>query len=148
MLSQAESICFRKLRNLCWPICLVSRPKAFQFLPRRPRSASIGRFSTRAQFGWSAFSRSPCSEPTTARAGNLTGTLTQPVFNELARFDPEPPLRHLRSFAVAAPFFIGNQTNCLSGARLNFHVRPRLTFGMPPRRPSSAIYQIFVCCRL
>ena len=39
----------------------------------------------RAQLASPGFSPSPRSEPTTARAGNLTGTLTQPVFNESAR---------------------------------------------------------------
>jgi hypothetical protein len=39
----------------------------------------------RAQLASPQFPPSPLSEPTTARAGNLTGTLTQPVFNESAR---------------------------------------------------------------
>ena len=39
----------------------------------------------RAQLASPGFSPSPRSESTTARAGNLTGTLTQPVFNESAR---------------------------------------------------------------
>ena len=39
----------------------------------------------RAQLASPGFSPSPRSKSTTARAGNLTGTLTQPVFNESAR---------------------------------------------------------------
>jgi len=58
----------------------------------------------------------------------LDGDFTQPVFNELARFDPNR-LSDTSALSQSLPLCDRNQTNCLSGARLNFHVRPRLTFG-------------------
>jgi hypothetical protein len=59
-------------------------------------------------------------------AGNSTGTLTQPVFNELARFDPGPPLRHqLHTSHSQSPllFFSRKPHECLSGAAPEFLCR-------------------------
>jgi hypothetical protein len=55
------------------------------------------------------------------------------VFNELARFDPDR-LSDTSALSQSPPLFDGNQSNCLSGALLNFHVRRRLTFGTSRHR--------------
>ena len=66
-------------------------------------------------------------------AGNSTGTLTQPVFNELARLIRDRLSDTNYTLAVAAPLlFPGNHTNVYQAPHLNFYVGPRLTFGTPP----------------
>ncbi len=60
----------------------------------------------------------------------FTGTLTQPVFNELARY-LGPPLRHqlhTHARAVAAPLlFPENARNVYQALHLNFYAGPCLT---------------------
>jgi hypothetical protein len=68
-------------------------------------------------------------------AGNSTGTLTQRVFNELARLirdrlSDTNYTHHIRSRRSSS--FPGNHTNVYQALRLNFYVGPRLTFGRPP----------------
>ena len=151
ILSQAESICFHKLRNLCWPICLVSRPKAFQFLPRRTAQCFDRPIFNSCSIRLASVFTQSLFEPTTARAGNLTGTLTQPVFNELARLirDRLSDTNYTHSQSPLL-FFLRKPHECLSGDAPEFLCRasPDIRNASVGRDPSSVIYQIFVCCRL
>jgi len=68
-------------------------------------------------------------------AGNSTGTLTQPVFNELARLirdrlSDTNYTHHTRSRRSSS--FPGNHTNVYQAPHLNFYVGPRLTVGTAP----------------
>ena len=77
------------------------------------------------------------SRAATARAGNWTGTLTQPVFNELARLIRDRLSDTNYTLAVAAPLlFPGNHTNVYQAPHLNFYVGPRPIFGTPPQTRS------------
>lgn len=62
----------------------------------------------------------PVSEATTARAENLTGTLTQPVFNDQHGVDPGPPLRHPLLSQSPLPHFFGKQEIVYQASHLNF----------------------------
>jgi hypothetical protein len=70
-------------------------------------------------------------------AGNSTGTLTQPVFNELARLIrdrlSDTNYTHSQSPLLLFP---GNRTNVHQALHLNFYVGPCLTFGTPPQMRS------------
>jgi hypothetical protein len=58
----------------------------------------------------------------TAKAGNATETLTQPMFNELARLIRDR-LSDTSTLSQSLLLFDGNQTNCLSGAAPEFLCR-------------------------
>jgi hypothetical protein len=66
-------------------------------------------------------------------AGNSTGTLTQRVFNELARLirDRLSDTNYTHSQSPLL-LFLGNHTNVYQALHLNFYVGPRLTFGRSP----------------
>jgi hypothetical protein len=70
-------------------------------------------------------------------AGNSTGTLTQPVFNELARLIRDR-LSDTNYTLPQSPLllFPGNHRNVYQAPHLNFYVGPRLTFGTPPQTRS------------
>jgi hypothetical protein len=58
----------------------------------------------------------------TAKAGNATGTLTQPVFNDQHGLIPNR-LSDTSTLSQSLLLFDGNQTNCLSGAAPEFLCR-------------------------
>src|SRR5215471_11854212 len=69
----------------------------------------------------------------TATAGNLTGTLTQPVFNESARLIHLPPLRHHQSQSLLV-----RPVSCLLRKHLTLSIRQTDCFlyrALPHTRP-------------